>query len=50
MKHVSICKSECGTWYVIALVKDDEGYDYNVVFEGNRKKDCSLWIDSHFNN
>jgi len=47
MKNASICKSECGTWYVIAHGEDDD--DYSVVYEGYRKKDCVLWMKEHMN-
>ena len=42
MKNPSICKSECNTWYVIAI---DESGNYCVFYESNRMKDCKKWLE-----
>ncbi len=43
MKSPTICKSECNTWYVIAI---NEAGDYCVFYEGYRRKDCKTWLDA----
>lgn len=46
MKNPSICKSECNTWYVIAV--EEKTGDHCVVYESYRRKDCRMWLETNF--